>query len=95
MLFLIVSQPLPTRPSEARADRQKYWGWIQQLVEAGEVRSVYGRAGRGAVAILDVASNERLHALLNEWGDIIPAAFEIHPLLDPDQMKDFLGAGDG
>ncbi len=90
MLFLVISQPLPTRPSEARGHRQRYWEWIQPLLDAGEVRSVYGRAGRGAVAIMDVESNERLHQLLNEWGDIIPAEYEIHPLLDPAQMQDFL-----
>ncbi len=93
MLFLVISQPLPTRPSEARGNRRKYWDWIQPLIDAGEVRSVYGRTGRGAVAIMDVASNERLHKLLNEWGEIIPAEYEIHPLLDPDQTKDFLDEG--
>ena len=90
MLFLIVSQPLPTRPSEVSGHRRLYWDWVQPLIDGGEVRSVYGRAGRGAVAIMEVASNERLHALLNEWSDIVPAEFEIHPLLDPAAMKDFL-----
>ena len=90
MLFLIVSQPLPTRPSEAAGNRRRYWDWIQPLLDGGEVSSVYGRVGRGAVAILDVASNERLHALLNEWGDIIPAEFQVYPLLDPEAMKEFL-----
>jgi len=90
MLFLVISTPLPTRPSEAAGNRRKYWDWIQPLIDGGEVRSVYGRTGRGAVAILDVASNERLHALMNQWADIIPAEFQVYPLLDPDAMKQFL-----
>ena len=90
MLALIVSQPLPTRPSEVRGHRERYWQWVQPLIDSGEVKSVYGRVGRGAVAILDVASNERLHLLLNQWSDIVPAEFQVHPLLDPDAMKAFL-----
>jgi len=90
MLHLIVSQPLPTRPSEAAGNRKRYWQWIQPLIDGGEVRSVYGRVGRGAVAILDVASNERLHELLNQWCDIVPAEFQVFPLLDPEAMQAFL-----
>ncbi|MDP6706538.1 MAG: hypothetical protein QF893_09370 [Alphaproteobacteria bacterium] len=90
MLFLILSQPLPTRPSEVAGNRQRYWDWVQPLIDGGEVTSVYGRVGRGAVATMDVASNERLHALLNEWGDIIPAEFQVHPLVDPAAAREFL-----
>ncbi len=95
MLFLIVSQPLPTRPSEVSGNRRRYWDWVQPLIDSGEVRSVYGRVGRGAVAIVDVISNERLHAMLNEWSDIVPAEFQVHPLLDPVAMKEFLQAQGG
>jgi hypothetical protein len=94
MLFLVVSQPLPTRPSEVAGNRRRYWDWIQPLVDGGEVRQVYGRVGRGAVAILDVASNERLHALLNQWADIVPAEFQVYPLLDPEAMQAFLRTQD-
>ena len=90
MLFLIVSQPLPTRPSEVAGNRKRYWQWIQPLIDGGEVRAVYGRVGRGAVAILDVASNERLHVLLNQWGDIVPAEFQVYPLLESAAMQAFL-----
>lgn len=98
MLFLIISQPLPTRPSEVAGNRKRYWDWIQPLIDGGEVRSVYGRVGRGAVAILDVASNERLHEVLNQWSDIVPAEFQVLPLLDAQAMKAFLdrqGEADG
>jgi hypothetical protein len=27
---------------------------------------------------------------LNEWGDIVPANFEVHALIDPDAAKAFL-----
>lgn len=91
MLFLIVSQPGPTRPSEMRPHRQDYWRWIDQNRKAGLIRHVWARTGRGAVAVMDVESNETLHRLLNEWCEIVPAEFDIHPLIDPDQAQNFLG----
>ena len=32
--------------------------------------------------MLDVDSNEALHRILNEWADIIPAHFDVYPLVD-------------
>jgi len=90
MLFLVISQPLPTRPSQVADDRRRYWKWLQPLIDGGEVRQVYGRVGRGAVAVLDLESNQRLHALMNQWADTIPAEFQVFPLLDTGAMQQFL-----
>jgi muconolactone delta-isomerase len=60
------------------------------LQASGEVRSVYARVGRGAVVLFDVPSNEQLHRRLNEWQDIIPAHFEVLPLIDPDAAQRYL-----
>jgi hypothetical protein len=90
MLFLVVSTPGPERPSAMRASRERYWQWMRPLIDGGEVRHNYARAGRGAVAVLDVASNERLHAILNEWCELIPARFEVYPLLDPAAAREYL-----
>ena len=51
-------------------------------LKSKQCRFVYARAGRGAVALFDVKSNEELHALLNEWADIIPTHFDLYPLID-------------
>jgi hypothetical protein len=40
--------------------------------------------------LFDVPSNEVLHRRLNEWQDIIPVRFEIHPLIDPDAAQHYL-----
>jgi Domain of unknown function (DUF3303) len=48
--------------------------------------------GRGAVAVLDVESNEALHLILNEWADIIPAHFDTHPLVDLEATKRMLAS---
>ena len=56
-------------------------------------RAFYARTGRGAVAIFDVPSNEELHRLLTEWSEMIPAEFDIYPLLDPDAAVQFLNDG--
>jgi hypothetical protein len=55
-------------------------------------RHVYARAGRGAIAVFDVASNEALHQILNEWADIIPAHFDTYPLVDLEATKRMLAA---
>ncbi len=90
MLFLVISDPRPEPPSSVVAQRQRYWQWIQPLIDRGEVRSVHAKVGRGAVVLFDVASNEALHAHLNAWADIIPAHFQIHALIDPDAAQQFL-----
>ena len=53
--------------------RQSFWPWIGKYEASGACKHVYARVGRGAVAVLDVESNEALHRILNEWADIIPA----------------------
>ena len=90
MLFLVISEPRPEPPSAVTAARQRYWTWIQPLIDSGEVRSIHAKVGRGAVVLFDVASNEALHAHLNGWADIIPARFEVHALIDPGQAQRFL-----
>lgn len=90
MLFLVISEPRPEPPSSVVASRQRYWQWIQPLIDRGEVRSVHAKVGRGAVVLFDVPSNEALHAHLNAWADIIPAHFQIHALIDPGAAQHFL-----
>jgi hypothetical protein len=92
MLFLVISEPRPERPSSVTAARQSYWSWIQPLIDRGEVRSVHAKVGRGAVVLFDVPSNEVLHAHLNAWADIIPATFQVHALVDPANAQRFLAA---
>jgi hypothetical protein len=90
MLFLVISEPRPEPPSSVTAARQRYWTWIQPLIDKGEVRSVHAKVGRGAVVLFDVPSNEILHAHLNAWADIIPARFDVHALIDPASARRFL-----
>ena len=52
--------------------------------------SFYPRIGRGAVAVFDVDSHETLHRLLNDWSDVVPAEFEIYPLMEPESIIAFL-----
>jgi len=92
MLFLAISSPRPERPSTMAAHRQRYWEWLAPLERDGTCRWTYARTGRGAVAVFDVDSNETLHRLLNEWAEIIPAHFEIYPLIDPKEARKFLSA---
>jgi muconolactone delta-isomerase len=90
MLFLVISQPRLDPPASVTSQRKLYWDWVAPLQASGEVRSVYAKVGRGAVALFDVPSNERLHQRLNEWANIMPASFEVHALIDPDAAKAFL-----
>ena len=92
MLFLVISSPNPQKPSEVKDQRRKYWPWAQDKLDKGLASSFYARTGRGAVAIFDVDSNEILHGLLNEWSEIVPAKFDIYPLLDSESIKSFLGS---
>jgi muconolactone delta-isomerase len=92
MLFLVVSTPRPERPSQLAKTRQSFWPWIAGYEAKGICRHIYARAGRGAVAVLDVADNDELHRILNEWADIIPAHFDTYPLIDAKAAKRMLAA---
>ncbi len=92
MLFLVVSTPRPERPSDVAGVRQSFWPWIAGYEARGVCRQVYARVGRGAVAVFDVADNNALHRILNEWADIIPAHFEIYPLVDLEATQQMLAA---
>lgn len=90
MLFAVISQPKPVPPSTMREKRQGFWEWAQPLLDAGTLRDVHARVGRGAVAIFDVADNDQLHRLLTAWAEMIPADFEVLPLVERDAAKKFL-----
>jgi hypothetical protein len=92
MLFLVVSTPRPERPSDLATARQSFWPWIARYQASGTCRHIYARAGRGAVAILDVENNDALHRILNEWADIIPAHFDTYPLIDAEAANRALAA---
>jgi len=90
MLVLVISTPRPDKPSALADDRMKYWDWMNPLLASGIAKSAYPRVGRGVAVTFDVDSNETLHRLMNEWADIIPAHFDVYPLLDPGAAKAFL-----
>jgi hypothetical protein len=90
MLFLVISHPQPERPSRVAKNRQKYWRWIEPKLKSGEALWAYPRVGRGVAAAFEVPSHEALHALLNEWAEMIPAEFEVLPLIDPAKAKRYL-----
>jgi muconolactone delta-isomerase len=92
MLFLVVSTPRPERPSELTKTRQSFWPWIGAYQARGVCRHIYARAGRGAVAVLDVADNDALHRILNEWANIVPAHFDTYPLIDAQAAQRMLAA---
>ena len=91
-LFLVVSTPRPERPSGLATQRQSFWPWIGKYETAGICKHVYARVGRGAVAVFDVESNNQLHRILNEWADIIPAEFDVYPLVDIEATRQMLAA---
>ena len=92
MLFLVITKPAPTRPSDARSNRQRLWEWARPLMDRGVVRdrAMYAKVGRGAMAIFDVESNEELHRLLSQWLEFVPGEVEVCPLMDHDAMATFL-----
>ena len=56
-------------------------------------RTMYAKVGRGAIVLFDVESIEELHRLLSQWLELVPAQFEVHPLMDQETTKAFLGDG--
>ncbi|MEZ0219736.1 DUF3303 family protein [Tardiphaga sp. 20_F10_N6_6] len=92
MLFLVISNPRADRPSDMAAARQSFWPWMAGYQASGICQHIYPRVGRGVVAVFKVGSNDVLHRILNEWADIIPAQFEVHPLVDLDATTALLAS---
>jgi muconolactone delta-isomerase len=90
MLFMVISTPRPEPPSAMTAKRKAYWEWLSPLQQQGLCKEVWARTGRGAIALWDVPDNETLHRIMNEWAEIIPATFEVYPLIDPVRAKAYL-----
>jgi hypothetical protein len=90
MLTMVITTPRADPPSTMRLRRQKLWRWITPKLKSRRVHWIYARPGRGAVALFDVETHEQLHALLNEWAEIIPATFELYPLIDAAAARQFL-----
>lgn len=90
MLTMIITTPRADPPSTMRRRRQRLWRWIAPKLKSRRVHWIYARPGRGAVALFDVESHEQLHDLLNEWAEIIPATFELYPLLDAAAAQRYL-----
>ncbi|GAA4343555.1 hypothetical protein GCM10023144_46650 [Pigmentiphaga soli] len=93
MLFMVISTPRPEQPSAMRAGQRAYWDWMNPLLESGVARHVWLKAGRGAVAVFEVDSNEALHKLVNQWSENVPAHFEIIPLVSKAHQEAIANAG--
>jgi hypothetical protein len=90
MRFLVISSPRPERPSSMASRRKAYWRWIEPKLKSGQALFAYPKVGRGVVTAFNVRSHEELHVLLNEWAEMIPAEFEVIPLVDTAAAKQFL-----
>ena len=90
MLFLVISSPRPERPSAVASSRRAYWRWIAPKLASKKALFAYPKVGRGVAVAFDVGSHEELHALLNEWADMIPAEFQVIALIDPKKAQRFL-----
>ncbi|HSW16546.1 MAG TPA: DUF3303 family protein [Ramlibacter sp.] len=90
MLFLVISNPRAEAPSSVKSSRESFWKWMEPLLESRLALSVYARVGRGGVVIFDVESNMALHRLVSEWAEIVPAQFDIFPLVDSSSAQAYL-----
>lgn len=90
MLFLVISSPRPERPSTVAPQRQAFWRWIAPKLKSKKALFAYPKVGRGVAVAFNVRSHEELHALLNEWADMIPAEFQVLPLVDPGKAQRYL-----
>lgn len=86
----MVTTPHPQKPEEVANARLEFLKWMDILQKDGLVLNFYPRVGRGAIAIFDVLSNDRLHELLTKWTSFVPVEFEIYPLASVESTKKLL-----
>ena len=93
MLYLVISDPHPSRPEEVKDARLQWRNWLDDLKSRNKVVSFYPKVGRGAVVIFDLSSNDELHTLLTQWLNLVPVNFTIHPLATPIEEEKVLRQG--
>jgi muconolactone delta-isomerase len=93
MLYLVVSDPHPSRPEDVKDQRLEWRKWLADLKSRHKVVSFYPKVGRGAVVIFDLSSNDELHILLTQWLNLVPASFTIQPLATPTEEEKLLRQG--
>jgi hypothetical protein len=93
MYFLVISTPAAAKPSAARGGQKDWWDWVNALIDAGTAKHVYTKLGRGAVIIFDVDGPEALHKIVNQWNELVPATFEVEPLLPKEHQERIARAG--
>jgi muconolactone delta-isomerase len=92
MLFLVISSPAPEQPDRLKEARLTFLSWAEELQQQQKILHYYPRVGRGVAAVFNVESNDQLHEFLTEWMNMVPATFEIYPLIDPSYAKTFLAS---
>ena len=90
MLFLVISNPHPSKPQDVKSARLEFRSWIAGLKSENKVVCFYPQVGRGSVVIFDVSSNDELHKLLTQWLNIVPVNFDIYPLATPSEAEELL-----
>lgn len=90
MIYLVISSPYPSKPEDVKNARLEFRSWISYLQTKKKVTCFYPRVGRGSVVIFDVSSNDELHKLMTQWLDIVPAGFDVFPLVSPSEAERLL-----
>jgi muconolactone delta-isomerase len=90
VLFLVISNPHPSKPEEVKNARLEFRSWIEDLRSKNKAVCFYPRVGRGSIVIFDVSSNDELHNLLTQWLNIVPVNFDIFPLATPSKAEELL-----
>ena len=90
MLYLLISSPQPSKPEDVKNARVEFRTWIDELKAKGKVLHFYYRVGRGIAAVLDVASNDELHAIMTRWSNIVPVRFDVYPLVSAESAQEAL-----
>ena len=93
MFYLVISTPAATKPSGMRGGQVQWWDWVNALIADGTAKHVYTKLGRGAVIIFDVDGPEAIHKLVNQWNELVPATFEVEPLLPKEHQERIARAG--
>ena len=93
MHYLVISTPKAEQPSSMRKVQVAWWDWINALKARGVAKHVYTKLGRGAVVVFDVAVPEELHKIVNQWNELVPATFDVEPLLPGEHQEKIARAG--
>lgn len=90
MLFMAIPNT-KLEASYLKSRNSHHSDWFNSFIEFQQLLFEYARVGCRGSSNFDMNFNLTLHRLIDRWGEIVAAKFDIYPQVDSELSKSYLG----